>query len=577
MSEIRFEDVSWEYRTGDGLAVESLDCEIDSGSFVGVTGPSDAGKSTFCRLIPGYIPHYFDGELEGRVTVGGTDVRETTIGDLADRVGMLFENPFDQLTGASTTVIEEVAFGLENLGLAREEIIERAVGSLRRVGIEELIDRNPQNLSGGQSQRVALASVLAMRPDVLVLDEPTSQLDPHGADAVFDVVADMKSRGYTVIVVSQRLDRLAPHLDRLLVVDEGDIVHDGAPEEVFTEPGIEALLDVPEAVRIGTRLREEGYVESGSVPLSVEDAIEELRPHVETNADGVETLEARRTSKPLSGTDDASPSGSFERDEPRVVFEDVGFEYEGGVEALSGIDLSMESGCVCLVGQNGAGKTTFVKHLNGLLEPTRGTVWIEGTDTRDARVAQLARHVGLSFQNPDDQLFHDTVESEVRYGPNNLDFDEERAEETVERAIARLELEDVRERNPYDLGLPRRKRVAVASVLAMDTPTVVLDEPTGGQDAPGTALLGAAVEELVATGKLVVVITHDVGFARRYADRVIALGRGEVLLDGTPRETFGDRETLAETDVDPPTVTRIGDRLGLPTLLSIDELFEFVG
>lgn len=204
-------------------------------------------------------------------------------------------------------------------------------------------------------------------------------------------------------------------------------------------------------------------------------------------------------------------------------------------------------------------------------------MWIEGTDTREARVAQLARHVGLSFQNPNDQLFHDTVESEVRYGPRNLGFDEGRIEETAERAIERLELEDVRERNPYDLGLSRRKRVAVASVLAMDTSTVVLDEPTGGRDAPGTALLSAAVEALVAAGTLVVVITHDVGFARRYADRVIALGQGEVLLDGSPRETFVDGETPVETDVDPPTATRIGDRLGLPTVLSIDELFEFVG
>ena len=575
MSRIEFEDIAWEYRTTEGFAVSDLDLRIESGSFVGVTGPSDAGKSTICRLIPGYIPHYFDGDLEGSVRVGDTEVNESSIGALAGRVGMLFENPFDQLTGASTTVIEEVAFGLENLGLPREEIVDRSVESLRRVGIEELIDRNPQRLSGGQSQRVALASVLAMRPDVLVLDEPTSQLDPHGSDAVFDIVAEMKSRGYTVIVVSQRLDRLAPHLDRLLVVEDGTIAHDGAPAEVLTEPGVGELLEVPEAVRIGARLREEGYVEpeSGSVPLSVEDAIAELRPHVEAD-----TIDGERNEPAGNGDDATVPSvGSDSRGgDPRVALEDVRFEYEAGVEALSGISRTMDAGCVCLVGQNGAGKTTFVKHLNGLLEPTEGTVWIEGTATRESRVAQLARHVGLSFQNPDDQLFHDSVESEIRYGPRNLGFEEERAAETVDRAIDRLDLEDVREHNPYDLGLPRRKRVAVASVLAMDTPIVVLDEPTGGQDAPGTTLLGQAVEELVSAGRLVVVITHDVGFARRHADRVIALGQGEVLLDGSPREVFGDADTLAETDVDPPTVTRIGDRLGLPTVLSVDELFEYV-
>jgi energy-coupling factor transport system ATP-binding protein len=563
VTRIDFEEVAWEYRTGDGLALSGLDLGIDSGSFVGVTGPSDAGKSTLCRLIPGYIPHYFDGELEGSVRVGERDVSEASIGELAESVGMLFENPFDQLTGASTTVIEEVAFGLENLGYPREEIVERSVESLRRVGIEELIDRNPQRLSGGQSQRVALASVLAMAPDVLVLDEPTSQLDPHGADAVFDIVAGMKEQGYTVVVVSQRLDRLAPHLDRLLVVDGGEVVHDASPEEVFTTPGIDELVDVPEAVRVGRRLR--GSDDAESVPLSVAEAIEELRPHVTGGAD-----EGPEDGDRLE-TDGSTPAG-----ETRVAFEDVKHVYEGGVEALSGIDLEMASGCVCLVGQNGAGKTTFVKHMNGLLEPSKGAVRIEGTNTREARVAELARHVGLSFQNPDDQLFHDTVDEEIRYGPKNLGFDDAREDETVERAIERLDLEDVRGRNPYDLGMPRRKRVAVASVLAMDTDTVVLDEPTGGQDAPGTALLGAAIERLVEAGKLVVVITHDVGFARRYADRVIALGQGEVLLDGGPREVFDRPDVLAETDVDPPTVTRIGQELGLPTVLSIDELFEHV-
>jgi energy-coupling factor transporter ATP-binding protein EcfA2 len=565
MTRISFENVSWEYRTGEGLAISDIDLDIESGSFVGVTGTSDAGKSTFCRLIPGYIPHYFDGDLDGTVHIGDRDVSEASIGELAESVGMLFENPFDQLTGASTTVIEEVAFGLENLGIAREEIIERSVESLRRVRIEELIDRNPQRLSGGQSQRVALASVLAMAPDVLVLDEPTSQLDPHGAEAVFEIVAEMKDRGYTVIVVSQRLDRLAPHLDRLLVIEEGQVTHDGTPEQVFTTRGIDELVDVPQSVRIGRQLREMGH-EINGIPLTVEDAIEALRPHIESAKDG----------RADGGATTTVLENEQTTDDPRIAFENVRHVYHGAVKALSEISLEMDSGCVCLLGQNGAGKTTFVKHMNGLLSPTDGTVWVDGMDTEEARVAQLARHVGLSFQNPDDQLFHDSVESEIRYGPKNLDFDEERTDDTVERAISRLDLENVRERNPYDLGLPRRKRVAVASVLAMDSQTVVLDEPTGGQDAPGTELLGTAVEELVADGKLVVVITHDVGFARRHADRVIALGQGEVLLDGAPREVFGKPDVLAETDVDPPVVTRIGHELGLSTTLSIDELFEYV-
>jgi energy-coupling factor transport system ATP-binding protein len=237
----------------------------------------------------------------------------------------------------------------------------------------------------------------------------------------------------------------------------------------------------------------------------------------------------------------------------------------------------MGEGCVCIVGQNGAGKTTFVKHLNGLLEPTSGRVDVEGVETSSADVAQLSRHVGLSFQNPDDQLFHGTVEEEVRYGPSNLDYEAERVDELVEWAIDLLGLDPVREKNPYDLGIPRRKRVAVASVIAMDTPVVVLDEPTGGQDAPGTRRLGKVVDRLVEEGKLVVVITHDVSFAADHADRVIALRQGEVLLDDSPRAVFGRPDVLARTEVQLPTAAELSFSLDLPRVaLSVNELLEML-
>ncbi|WP_254533113.1 ABC transporter ATP-binding protein [Natrinema gelatinilyticum] len=571
MSLIDIDDVTFTYRTqpDDERALENVTCSIEQGSFVGVTGPSDAGKSTFGRLIPSYIPNFFDGDLSGTVTVDGVDMRETTIGEQSMKAGMLFENPFDQLTGASTTVLEEVGYGLENLGLPVDEIIDRTKWSLELTGIEELVMRNPQRLSGGQSQRVALASILAMQPEILVLDEPTSQLDPQGSEEVFHVVSNLDREEYTIVLISQDLTRLAPHLDRLIVIDDGQITHDGAPADVLTDPTIEdQAVPVPDPVTIGQRLRSHGYVdETIPVPVSVDDIVEELQPHAPTT---------RPTDGSAGGITDGGGASA-----ERSVTNDVGiqmdsivFRYDEAVEALSGISLELEAGCVCLIGQNGAGKTTFAKHLNGLLEPTEGQVTVADLDTREHRVARIAREVGLSFQNPNDQLFHDTVDEEIRYGPENLEYDDDRIDELVEDAVERLELEDVREKNPYDMGQPRRKRVAVASVLAMDTPIVVLDEPTGGQDAAGNELLGDLVESLVADGVLVVVITHDVGFASRYADRLIALYNGEVLLDGSPRTVFGQPDVLERTDVSPPIVTRIGQQLGLEeTVLTVDELF----
>jgi energy-coupling factor transporter ATP-binding protein EcfA2 len=563
VSLIEIEDLTFSYSTQQHEpALRNLSCSIEQGSFVGITGLAEAGKSTFCRLIAGYIPHFFQGEFSGRVNVAGKDTRETTIGELAEWVGFVFENPFDQLTGASLTVLEEAAFALENMGLAREQIRLRAEKSLTQVGMEDLKDRHPQQLSGGQSQRLALASILAVQPEVFILDEPTSQLDPLGVEEVFDVISDMHTRGNTLIVVSQDLDHLALRADRLMVIDKGEIKWDGEPREVLLEAA-EARYPIliPDVLEISRKLRAAGRIPSNPpLPLTVEQAANEL--YSIGTPGSAETIAAGRTSR-----------HSKVESSKELVFEDVHYDYPTGVSAIRGVSLSLDEGCVCIVGQNGAGKTTFAKHLNGLLRPTRGRVLVRGKDTREYRVAELAREVGLAFQNPDDQLFRSTVEEEVRFGPDNVGAGPEEAKRMVAFAMDLMGLEAVPEKKPHDLGVPERKRVATASVIAMNTPVVVLDEPTGGQDAEGIELLGQLVGQLVQQGKLVVVVTHDVNFAARHADRVIALYQGRVLLDDYPRTVFGREETLACTHVEPPAVTRLGKLLGLDeTLLSPEEL-----
>jgi energy-coupling factor transport system ATP-binding protein len=563
VSLIEIEDLTFSYSTQQHEpALRNLSCSIEQGSFVGITGLAEAGKSTFCRLIAGYIPHFFQGEFSGRVNVAGKDTRETTIGELAEWVGFVFENPFDQLTGASLTVLEEAAFALENMGLAREQIRLRAEKSLTQVGMEDLKDRHPQQLSGGQSQRLALASILAVQPEVFILDEPTSQLDPLGVEEVFDVISDMHTRGNTLIVVSQDLDHLAIRADRLMVIDKAEIKWDGEPREVLLEAA-EARYPIliPDVLEISCKLRAAGRIPSNPpLPLTVEQAANELSSIV--TPDSAEIIAAGRTSR-----------HSKVESSKELVFEDVHYDYPTGVSAIRGVSLSLDEGCVCIVGQNGAGKTTFAKHLNGLLRPTRGRVLVRGKDTREYRVAELAREVGLAFQNPDDQLFRSTVEEEVRFGPDNVGAGPEEAKRMVAFAMDLMGLEAVPEKKPHDLGVPERKRVATASVIAMNTPVVVLDEPTGGQDAEGIELLGQLVGQLVQQGKLVVVVTHDVNFAARHADRVIALYQGRVLLDDVPRTVFGREETLARTHVEPPAVTRLGKLLGLEeTLLSPEEL-----
>lgn len=569
MSLIEFDNVSYQYRTLEGRqAVSEIDLSIEEGSFVGITGKADAGKSTLARMIPGYIPNFFEGEFQGTVTVDGIDTRETSVGELSTKAGMLFENPFDQMTGASTTVLEEVAFALENHGYPVEEILDRVRWSLGVVGIEDLYIRNPTQLSGGQSQRVALASILALRPEILILDEPTSQLDPRGTESVFQVIDNLEEDEFTIIIISQDTERLAPHVDRLVVVDEGEIYLDGHPGEVLStlEDEDDTKVNIPGPIEVGKWLRERELIDATDpVPINYESALSELESIDKFGWENFERDNPNEKSEiPREG--DTVPN-------PQVSFDEVTYRYSDDVEALRDIDIGFDDGCVCIIGQNGAGKTTFVKHLNALLRPSEGDVEVCEKNTRDHRVAKMSESAGLSFQNPNDQLFHDSVEEEVKYGPRNLDQSPEATEAIADEMINLLELSELRERNPYDMGQSLRKRVAVASVLAMETPVVILDEPTGSQDAAGINLLGDIVDILVEEGKLVVVITHDVDFAAKHADRVVALGQGEVLIDDTPEVVFDRPDVLAETDVTLPSVTQFGYDLNLDqTILELDDL-----
>ncbi|WP_273837596.1 ABC transporter ATP-binding protein [Halococcus sp. PRR34] len=573
VSVIEFEDVDFTYLTqADGPAVENFSLTVEQGEFVGIAGPSDAGKTTVCRLIHSYIPNFFDGELSGQVTVDGNEITDTEIGEMAETVGLLFENPFDQLTGASTTVFEEVAFGLENAGVPRATLIDRVYDTLETVGIGHLAGRNPNQLSGGQSQRLALAAVLALEPDILVLDEPTSQLDPEGTEEILDLIAAAEEE-YTVVLVSQDIERIAPHLDRLVVFEDGQVRHDDDPKQVLTIDGIERLVSVPDVVRIGRRLS----VDPPAVPLTIDAAVETLEGRIENSGTATTTVGTDGTTDIDPPTSDGAAGTDNTNSSTELELSSVTYRYDENIMALDELSLALKQGCICVIGQNGAGKSTFAKHLNGLLEPTAGSVRVRGTDTTERTVAELARTVGLNFQNPDNQLFHDTVAAELAYGPRNLGYEEDRTEQLIETTIDQMGLEPVRDANPYDIGLARRKQVAVASVVAMDTPVIVLDEPTAGQDPRGIDLLGDLVDELVASGVLVIVVTHDMTFVRDHADRAIALGQGRRLLDGPPTAVFGDHETLAETDVAPPAVTRIANDLGIPeTVLTVDELFEYV-
>ena len=577
MTEIAFDDVSITYATAADPAVSDVSVEIDAGSLVGITGPSESGKTTFCRALGGFVPNFFDVSLDGSVRVAGIDVGRATIADLGETVGYVFENPNDQLTGAATSVRDEIAFGLEQRGVDGDALRPRIASALSTVGVEHLVDRDLDALSGGQLQRVALASVLALDPEILVLDEPTSRLDPAGTDAVFETAATLRDEGYTVVAVSQHLRKLASVADRLLVFDEGGLVRNGPPRSVLADRDLDPILRVPLTVRIARRLRDDGTIPAGCpLPLTVSALRQQIDRSVADGSASDEPAVTRSSADDPAtegdgvqpGSDPISPQSGGEV--PRIRLDDVTHVYDGGVPGLEHVSLDLAGECVMLMGANGAGKTTLVKHLNGLLAPTTGTVLVGESDTRTASVAALARRVGLVFQDPDTQLFRPTVEQAVRFGLENLGAPD--VATRTNRALERLSLADVRTESTYELGRAGRKRVAMASVLAMDTPVVVLDEPTGEQDARGVATIGSLVESLTTAGRTVICVTHDVEFARRHGDRIVVLADGRVIADGPPPTVLGDPEALAQAGLEMPVPMRLGRALGLGPLPSVDRL-----
>lgn len=530
MSLIELEHVRYRYHEANAYALDDINLKIDAGEFVLLAGASGSGKSTLCRLLNGLIPHFHGGTLEGRVYVDGLDTREHRVHELFARVGMVFQNPDAQLF--NSTVEREIAFGLESLGLPRDEIRSRIKWVLDATHLSPLAYRAPHLLSGGEQQTVALASILALRPHVLVLDEPFANLDPEAVARLRSILRQVHAQGTTVILTEHRLQAAVQDATRLIVLDHGRVVHDSEPREVLRDDLAPFRLNTPYVVQFA---RAAGW---DAVPLSVDEAIAMMRTRTSAvlplPPDGahVTTADARRVIK--------MRALSFERD-GREILRHVHFDLVRGE-------------CVALIGKNGSGKTTLLKHLNALYRPTRGTVTVLNQGTRRARVSDLTRHVGLVFQNPNDQLFKLTVREEIEVAPRALNlFDHP----WIEKLLDRFELRPLLERSPFTLSEGEKKRVAIAVALATHPEIIALDEPTTGQDFAFRTALVRLLRELQSEGITILLATHDLEFAEEAAPRWIAVADGEIVADGAPDVVMRNDAAMARAALQPTPRFRI--------------------
>lgn len=499
---ISLRDVTYTYPGAGQPALRDFSLDVEEGEFLLVAGVSGAGKSTLLRLFNGLVPHFYGGELSGSISVAGRDPVEIGPGEMSDTVGLVFQDPETQFV--AEMVEDEMAFAMENAALPMPVMRKRIEEALHALGIEHLRGRRVSALSGGEKQRVAIASVLTLQPHVLVLDEPTSQLDPQSAEEVLDSLVKLNNDlGLTIVLSEHRLERVVQHADRILYMAPGEQPLIGEPREIL------AMIPLaPPLAQVGKLL---GWQ---PLPLSIKEA-------------------RRLVGEELRITDYELRISSAQESASAISFDNVWFGY-GDRSVLRGLSLDFRAGEItALMGRNGAGKTTILKLILGLLKPGRGSVRTLGLDTRQASLDQIARSVGYVPQQPDVLLFADTVQAEVDFTRRS-----HRLPPDGVSLLESLGLAAHSESDPKDLSVGERQRVALAAVLAAEPQALVLDEPTRGLDYGQKERLVSILRGLRDQGRAVVLATHDVELAAQLADRVVLLGDGDVIADGPAREVM---------------------------------------
>ena len=496
-------------------AIKDISFSLAAGELLLIAGPSGCGKSTLLKCLNGLIPRSYHGTLEGEIRFDGRSTRKLSLRDLAHYVGTMLQDPDKQIIGS--TVEQEIAFGMENLGTPHDEMLQRIQEVLQHLHLESYQQRPVHALSGGQRQQVAAAGILVMRPSIFLFDEPFANLDARAVDELETLIADLRAEGSTVIIVEHRVEE-ALHLnpDKVLLMEEGHQTFFGLVEDFLT------IAD-PTQVKLPIA----ATLHKMSDPAHAFQTF--VMPIVTRNPD--------------------------DHREPILTFEQLSYHYRGTTDdVLHDISCRIYKGeTIALLGPNGSGKTTLVKQALGLLRPTGGSVQLYGKDIRKLSVAQLASRIGYVFQSPGAMLFAPTVHKEISFGPENLQFDRQRLQTSVEQSEQAVNITQFDTRSPFSLSFGQQKRVTIASVLSMQSRILLLDEPTAGQDYRSYI---AFMEHLRSLPELdaLLFITHDLDLALRFTQRILLLREGRLVADGPPLQVLADPALLESCNLRPTSL-----------------------
>ena len=554
------------------FALNKVNLSIYTGEFVGIIGPSGAGKTTLASLFSGAIPHHYSGNLFGTVRIAGHDTTTLDLTNIACLIGSVIQDIDAQMVAAN--VEDELLFGLENFGVSHDEIPERITNALETVGISNLRNRDLDTLSGGQKQKVAIAAILALKPKVMVLDEPTCALDPVSSRMIFDVLSDLnKNFGITIVVIEQKVALLSEYCKRLIVLSKGELVLD-APVcialkhvDLLSEVGI----NYPRTTRLLKQLQDEQICNSAPLTVGVEETVDTIvrtlqsdysklsnSSNLSSNDNAYNTESTLGLNKESSIKFNTSKSNTSNK--PCLSINHVSFSYTNGFKALNDISFNAYAGeLITLIGRNGAGKTTITKIINGLLRPTEGSVIIDGIDTKTLRISQIAKYVSTLFQNPDYQLCKDTVLEEVAFSCKLIGEDSEQAQAHAMEVIEKLNLnpKDI----PFMLSRGQRQMVALAATVVTRPKILVLDEPTCGLDYRECVRIMQVVEDLRDHGCCVIMVCHDMEVVLDYATRLITINDGKLIIDGCARDVFENPEVTKAASLCPPLLCSVSKGL----------------
>lgn len=571
---IKLDDVSFSYGHEAQNALDHVSLAIEKGEFVGVIGPSGAGKSTLAAVMSGAIPHHYTGQLFGATLVDDRDTCEITLTDISRVVGSVLQDIDAQMV--ASIVEDEMLFGLENFGIPHDLIEERISQTLTTVGISDLRHREIATLSGGQKQKVAIAAIIAMAPNVLVLDEPTAALDPASSTLVFDTLRQInREHGITVVVIEQKVALLSKYCSRVLVMADGKLAFDGEPHQVFAHASElrQMGVDSPRVARIANSLAEVDLLPSDQAPcLNVSEAHQLISSLLADATSKDAPADVPETSPHIP----AVPRGVNQ--EPVVELTDVTFAYPHGGASVSNLNMCVYPGeLVGIIGQNGAGKTTLTKLLNGLLHPASGTVRMAGMNTADVPTSAIAAKCATLFQNPDRQLCRDTVLDEVAFGLelHGVGTDEARQRARVAAERFGLPLDE----SPFSLSRGQRQMVALASVVVLDPQVVLLDEPTSGLDYRECMTVMETVSEMAERGCAVIMVCHDMEVVSDFAQRLVVMADGRILERGDANRIFADDALMRAAYVEPPQVVALSKELARdvsPRFAGISQVSDLV-